>query len=318
MRPMTQMPIRRNCILIVEDDSVQQAVLKSALASRGYVVEVASDGLDAVRKIREGRYDLALLDYHLPEINGLATATLIRDFMGEAARPVLLALTAFPNDLTDTRKESETAFDGIIAKPIRLPDLISAVEGCLNSASNRTTRQAGQDALLETNWAEYDAASDLPSMWNDRPRPPRILVVEDDDPQQGFLRSALEASGYMVETVSDGIEGVRMIRTGAYDLVLMDYLLPEIDGLAAAQLILDSMNEDVRPQMIGLTGAADQLNGRQVRTGSVFDEVVAKSAGLPALLAVVTRRLRAAPNSATRRAAEVVRERLAQGEVRTR
>jgi CheY-like chemotaxis protein len=318
MIPTTQIPSRPNCILIVEDDSVQQAILRSALASRGYVVEVASDGLDAIRKVREGHYDLALVDYHLPEINGLATATLIRDFMGEAARPVLLALTAWPEDLTGTRKESETAFDGIIAKPIRLADLISAVEGCLKSASNKTTRQAGQDALLESNWAEYDAISDLPSMWNDRPRSPRILVVEDDDSQQSFLRSALEASGYMVETVSDGIEGVRMIRTGAYDLVLMDYLLPEIDGLAAAQLILDSMNQDVRPPMIGLTGAMDKLNGRQLRTGSVFDEVIAKSAGLPALLEAVTRRLRSASNSATRRAAEVVRERLPRGEVRTR
>jgi CheY-like chemotaxis protein len=108
MIPITQNPSRPNCILIVEDDSVQQAILRSALASRGYVVEVASDGLDAIRKVREGHYDLALVDYHLPEINGLATATLIRDFMGEAARPVLLALTAWPEGLKGTHKETMT------------------------------------------------------------------------------------------------------------------------------------------------------------------------------------------------------------------
>ncbi len=121
-----------------------------------------------------------------------------------------------------------------------------------------------------------------------------------------MLRSALESSGYAVETANNGIEAVRAARTGNFDLVLVDYKLPEIDGLATARLILDLMSEDVRPRILALTSAPDHLNSRQADTGNAFDEIVAKSSGLPALLAIVARHLRSAPNSATRRAAEVL------------
>jgi DNA-binding response OmpR family regulator len=147
--------------------------------------------------------------------------------------------------------------------------------------------------------------------------PPYILLVEDDAPQQHMLRTALESNGYMVETASDGMQAVRMIRRGAYDLALIDYLLPEIDGLAAARLILDLMSEGVRPQMIALTGVPAELSVRQDGPGSSFDEVVAKSSGLTAVLAAVDRHLRSAPNSATRHAAEVAHPRAAGGEAPT-
>lgn len=55
-------------ILVVEDDHLQQSVLKAALGADGHEVETCSDRLDAVGKIREGHYSLVLLDCQLPEI----------------------------------------------------------------------------------------------------------------------------------------------------------------------------------------------------------------------------------------------------------
>ena len=78
-------------ILIVEDDHLQQTVLAAALAADGHVVETCSDGLDAVWRIREGRFDIVLMDYLMPEIDGLATARLIHDLMGKTTRPRLVA-----------------------------------------------------------------------------------------------------------------------------------------------------------------------------------------------------------------------------------
>jgi two-component system sensor histidine kinase/response regulator len=304
-------------VLVVEDDDVQQSILRWALAGQGYEVEVAPNGLDAVRKAREGRYDLVLVDYHLPEIDGIGTARLIHDVMGETARPVLVAVTAWPDQLAYRQKVSGGAFDGIIAKPVRFPELFSAIEGYLQSAPNRTTRRGGQQALLARNWAEYDAGPDRPLARDGTPTPPYILLVEDDAPQQLMLRTALESNGYMVETASDGMQAVRMIRRGAYDLALIDYLLPEIDGLAAARLILDLMSEGVRPRMVALTGVPAELSVRQAGPGSAFDEVIPKTSGLTAVLAAVDRRLRSAPNSATRRAAEVAHPHPAGGEAPT-
>jgi two-component system sensor histidine kinase/response regulator len=306
MAPIQPEDPRRNHVLIVEGDLRQQEILKSALAGHGYEVEVASDGLDAVRKMREGHYDLALIGYDLPEIDGLATAKLVHDLMGETARPALLALTRWPDLLTTRQEFSGSAFDGVIAKPIRFPDLVSIIECYLNSAPNKAAHRGAEDDLLIKNWGEYDANTSQPSVRNGQGAPPYILIVEEDFRQRRVLRSALEANGYMVETASDGVQAVHMIHTGSFDLVLMSYLLPGLDGLAAARLILDIMSESVRPQMIALTAVPGQLNHRQEDSGSVFDEVVAKSSGLPALLATVARHLHFSPRRATRLAAEAL------------
>jgi two-component system sensor histidine kinase/response regulator len=314
MSPRQPEKSQRIHILIVEDNSPQQEVLEAVLSGAGYAVEVASDGLDAVRRVREGNYDLAIIDYQLPEIDGLATARLIREFLGETARPALVALTAWPDHLAHRQGLGEIGFDAIVVKPLRLPALMSAIEHCLEAAPSKAIRRAAKDALLQNSWADYDAEPLLRGTPNGQLMPPRILLVEDDDLQQRIMRSALEQKGYMVETISDGMHAITMIRERAYDLVLVDYLLPELDGLAAARLILDLMNDDVRPRMIALTAAPTQLSGRQAVTGSAFDEVVAKSAGLPALLATVARHLRSAPNRATRQAAEVVLAPIADGQ----
>jgi CheY-like chemotaxis protein len=57
-------------VLVVEDNELEQAALKAALEREGYIVDSASDGLSALRKLRSGRYDLALVDYHIPEVDG--------------------------------------------------------------------------------------------------------------------------------------------------------------------------------------------------------------------------------------------------------
>jgi two-component system sensor histidine kinase/response regulator len=297
---------QRARLLIVEDDTIQQTVLAAALSSHGYVVEVATSGLDAIRAVRESGCDLMLIDYHIPEIDGLATARLVRELTGEAGCPAIVALTVSPDNLAETEAISGRAFDGILAKPIRLADLLSVVERCLNDAPNRETRRDAEAALAQQRWDEYDTAPTQSVQLGGRPMPPRILVVEDDDLQKSVLRAALTSRGYHVDGAADGMRAIQMIRAGGYDLALIDYQLPEIDGVVISRLILDLMSEVVRPRMVALTSAPDRLGGALEGIGSSFDEIVAKSADLCGLLAVVARQLRSAPNPATRRAAAAV------------
>mgnify|MGYP000152558393 CR=1 FL=1 len=293
-------------ILVVEDDDLQQEILRSALTRQGYEVTTASDGLDAVWKVREGSYNLVLVDFQIPEIDGLATARLMRDLKGEAACPVLIALTAAPDRLTDRDARSGSAFDDVIAKPVELSDLISSIERHLSSAPDSVTLQGAESALLLKIWTEYDGNPDRLNSRDGKNRSPRILIVEDDNLQQLILRSALESRGYVVEAVSEGLQAVRMIRDNVYDLVLIDYQLPELDGLAVARLIQDLMPDAMRPRMVALTSAPSHLIERQKSVGNAFDEIVAKSADLAALLATVDRHLHSSSNSATRQAMKAI------------
>ena len=109
--------------------------------------------------------------------------------------------------------------------------------------------------------------------------------------------------GCIVETASDGLDAVRKIREGCFDLALVDYGMPEMDGLAAGTLIRDMIGEDVRPRLIGLTATAALLSDKEGMARSVFDEIFQKSADLQGLLCSIDRHMRASPNPATRRAA---------------
>lgn len=295
-------PVR---ILLVEDDPLLQEVFGLVLAAQGYEVETASDGLNALWKVRESRYDLVLCDYKLPEINGLAMARLIRDLVNTSARPALVALTGAPDSLMDKDALPGSAFDEIVAKPVDLGKLVSVVRRQLDARTGAVTRRAAGSGGLGENRAEYDAEPATVGR-EGHPPPPCILVVEDDEVQRSVLKSALEASGYTVRAAVDGFHAVRMLRDGAFDLALVDYQLPEMDGLATGRVILNLVSEDARPRMIAFTSAPCHLVGRAAGSDGAFDEVVAKSDGLPALLAAIERHLRPSPRAATRRAAETV------------
>jgi two-component system, sensor histidine kinase len=117
------------------------------------------------------------------------------------------------------------------------------------------------------------------------------------------LTSVLEQRGYVVEVAADGLEAVRKIRDGCYDLALVDDNIPEMDGLATGTLVRDMIGEDQRLRMIGLTLGADLLSSKEGVPRSVFDEIIQKSADFEGLLRSVDRHMRASPNPATRRAA---------------
>lgn len=291
-------------ILIVEDDHLQQTVLTAALAAAGHVVETCSDGLDAVWRIREGRFDLVLMDYQLPEIDGLATARLIHDLMGETARPRLVALTAMPDDVTGRELLTDQAFDEVVAKPVDLTKLLATVTRHLKSTPDKETREAAEFDLFMKNWDEFDVAPNGPEAAHGQPATlARVLVVEDDKVQQLVLKSALEAQGYSVQAASDGLSAVRMMREEGYDLALIDYELPEIDGLATARLIGDLLSEAARPRLVALTAKPERLLARVVPF-TMFDAVVGKLEGLPTVIAAVGQQLRSSPSRAARCAVE--------------
>jgi PAS domain S-box-containing protein len=290
-------------ILIVEDDELQAQVLKSFLTTSGFAVDAVTSGLDAVRKMQPGLFDVVLVDYSIPEINGLAVARLIEDLMGQLVRPILIALTATPEDLTARESGTTSAFDAIIGKSSDFSGLLTSIRALLEAAPDAASLEAAGSALVLKEWEDYDAEPERPGASGDDPGLPRILLAEDDELQRQLLTDVLEHRGYVVESACNGLEALRKIREGCFDLVLVDYNLPEMDGLATGALVIELMQEHIRPRLIALTATPTQLQEKEREPGSVFDEVLGKSADLDALLVTIDRHLRSSPNPQTRRAA---------------
>jgi len=78
----------------------------------------------------------------------------------------------------------------------------------------------------------------------------RILVVEDELKVARFLKKGLEAEGYEVENAADGKSGEKLARTEAYDLILLDVLLPKKDGF---EILRDLRKDEIRTPILMLT-----------------------------------------------------------------
>jgi two-component system sensor histidine kinase/response regulator len=286
-------------ILIVEDDDIQARVLAAGLEAAGFATDIVANGFDAVWEAQARIYDVILVDFQIPEIDGLAAARLIRDFSGPVARPMLIALTASPEAL-GAKDNSENAFDFIFGKSGDLSPLVATIERCLASRPDIMTRRKAASTMLAQAWSDCYSEPIRPGAQGDNPGPARILVVEDDDNQRLLLASVMRHRGYVVETASNGMDAIRKIREEYYDLALVDYKLPEIDGLAVVKLTHNLMDQQVRPRLIALTATPSRLREMDVSADIMFDKIVEKSSNFDELLNVVDCLLKSAPNPVTR------------------
>ena len=126
----------------------------------------------------------------------------------------------------------------------------------------------------------------------------RILVVEDDPSIRLGLEDTLVAKGYQVEVVGRGNEGADKAISGRYDLVVLDVMLPDIDGFEVCRRIRGSKGPARRVPVIILSARGAELDRvRGLELGA--DDYVTKPFSLMELLARVASVLRRAQGDAT-------------------
>jgi two-component system, sensor histidine kinase and response regulator len=112
-------------ILLVEDNLVNQKVALAMLRKNGYDADVANDGLEGVNKVKAGNYDVVLMDWHMPEMNGLEATAVIRAEVPAEKQPWIIGLTANAM-IGDREKCIQSGMDDYVSKPIRKDDLLNA------------------------------------------------------------------------------------------------------------------------------------------------------------------------------------------------
>ncbi|SFI88093.1 Response regulator receiver domain-containing protein [Bosea sp. OK403] len=128
-------------ILLIEDEPLSQDIITSLLRGQGYAVDVATDGFAALDRVRAVHYDVALIDYHLPEMDGYALGRLLREqHPGGDTGPILIGLTADRNGLA-ARRGSDAVFRAILPKPIKPAELFEAIERLCETAGRPSSAQ---------------------------------------------------------------------------------------------------------------------------------------------------------------------------------
>ncbi len=118
----------------------------------------------------------------------------------------------------------------------------------------------------------------------------RILVVEDDPFFQRVLTKRLDAEGYQVQTASDGREGMKAIVSFEPDLVLSDWMMPQVDGLELCQAVKTGLRE-AAPYFILLT-ARGEINDKLLALETGADDYLVKPCDQGELMARIRAGLR--------------------------
>ena len=126
-------------ILLAEDDLINQKVILKMLEKREYSVDLARDGLEALKLFAENKYDLILMDIQMPEMNGLEAVQKIREMEGTSFYTPIVALSAYALK-GDKEKFLALGMDGYVSKPIDMNQLFSTIE--------QTTRRKEETGLL--------------------------------------------------------------------------------------------------------------------------------------------------------------------------
>ena len=119
-------------VLIAEDNPVNRELLRELLENRGYEVEEACDGEEALEMVERGRPDVLLLDLGMPKLDGFGVVRKLRENPQLAALPVM-AVTAYAMR-GDREKVLEAGFDGYLSKPINAVLLAEELERLLGGA----------------------------------------------------------------------------------------------------------------------------------------------------------------------------------------
>jgi GAF domain-containing protein/CheY-like chemotaxis protein len=226
--------------LVVDDNETNRRILKLQLTKWGMVCETdASPGEALARLARGESFDLAVLDMHMPGMDGVALARRVREH--GAAMPLVLFSSLGRREVG----EGEALFAAYLAKPVRQSQLFDVLAGLFASEAAPVSVSAPSAALrLERDMAVR--------------HPLRILLAEDNVVNQKLALRILQQMGYRADLASNGLEAVESVQRQVYDVVLMDVQMPEMDGLDAARAICARWAPQERPRIVAMTANAMQ------------------------------------------------------------
>jgi CheY-like chemotaxis protein len=262
-RPQPELAGKR--VLVVDDNATNRQLLVRYAESWGMRARAARSAAEALAWIRNGEaFDVAALDMHMPEIDGVALAREIRRDRDAEALPLVL-LTSLGRRKLDL--DAGVDFAAVLSKPIKASQLYDVLVTVL----------------------ERKAGTTLPAATGTGARPSsamRILLAEDNEVNRRLALALLARMGYEADVVPNGLEALSALRREPYDVVLMDVEMPELDGLEATRRIRSEWPADRQPHIIAMTANAMQ-GDRERCLEAGMDDYVSKPVKPEALAAAL-------------------------------
>jgi len=224
-RGMSTQPSKAR-VLVVEDDDLLRGIMCDFLRHDGYSVESAENGARGLELIRQSHPDLILLNCMMPVMDGLSVLFQLQSQPPEKPFRVIFYTSYEKKDIFQTAKD--LGAHAVIQTPRNPQQLLTVVKKVL----------AGVEMIDVP--APFPPAPTVPATLPEFERmfsagvcKGRILLVEDVTDIRDIIANCLRQQGYFVREAGDGVECLKLAKTMRPDVILLNYLMPKMDGLAA-------------------------------------------------------------------------------------
>jgi signal transduction histidine kinase/CheY-like chemotaxis protein len=242
-------PTDGDCVLVIDDDATARELIVDHLKSEGFFVATASGGLEGLKLAKEIKPTVITLDVLMPDLDGWSVLAALREDSELADVPVIIV-----SILDEQRRGAALGAAAYLTKPIDRERLRTLVD-----------------------------------RFRVKARPTRVLVVEDDSYQRDRIRGWIEGQDSIVQQAANGREALERLQEGKPDLILLDLMMPEMDGF---QLVATLQKEPAwRDIPVIVITALDLDPEDRARLNSGVETVLVKDAFQPAELVERIRRI---------------------------
>ena len=212
-------------VLACDDNETARLIISETIKIFGFSITTVDSGKKCIEELQHNTYDLIIIDWKMPEMNGLETIKLIKSNKVTANIPILM-ISAFGNDVVvkDSKKLGVTHF---IAKPFTCSTMFDTIMDIFGKDIRTTRTRIEKGNKHERELQNIAGAT--------------ILLVEDNDINQQVATELLEDTGFVVEIANNGKEALDKLKALAhpskYALIFMDIQMPVMDGYTATAKI---------------------------------------------------------------------------------
>ncbi|MBF0159258.1 MAG: response regulator [Magnetococcales bacterium] len=250
-------------ILVVDDNATAREILTGMVQSMGFRVEVTDSGPSALSLIEVAAqcndpFHLVLMDWHMPEMDGIATARTLQKERSEKALPLVIMVTAYGREEA-AQSASGLGIKEFLTKPVSSSTLLDAIVSALGG--QRISEQRVYQLLHE----EHTFVTQLQGA--------RVLLVEDNEINQELALELLSSNGILVEVANHGQEALEKLALEHFDGVLMDIHMPVMDGYTTTRTIRQQHPWQKLP-IIAMTANAMATDMEKIVAAGMNDRII--------------------------------------------
>ena len=232
--------------LVVDDNLTSREILQGMLESFSFEVTLAASGEEGLteyeKSIPAGGYDLVVMDWKMPGMDGIETAKRIKNLPGLSRMPRIIMVTAYGREEI-MRQAEKMGLDGFLIKPLSPSVMFDTIMQAFGKEA------PPQLQTEDENKREAAASEKLAGA--------SVLLVEDNEINQQVAMEILSGAGLKVTVANNGQEALDSVRANAYDAILMDVQMPVMDGYTATKKIREL--EAKRPPTSNLQSPTGRL-----------------------------------------------------------